>query len=97
VAGVPRAARVLDLHAGGIGLGHCHFNVDEGDVVCVRFPDFLENNLSVCGTVRWWTAGRLGIEVDQMGPYAMERYRVLVEELVRHGYVDEPVAVRAYA
>lgn len=84
-----RAARLLDVNAGGVGIAHRHLNVDEGDVVCVRFPGFLHKSLSVCGTVRWWSATRLGIEIDQMGPRAMERFRELVEELVVDGYADE--------
>jgi hypothetical protein len=82
------SARVVDLHAGGIGIAHRYLNVDEGDVVLVQFPSFLGSALTVCGTVRWWRPDRIGIEVDKMGPHAMERYEQLVREVVVEGYAE---------
>lgn len=86
--GTEHEGMILNLHAGGLCIGHRGFHVEPGDVVCVRFPAFVERSLNVCGTVRWWRETTLGIEVDRMGSVAMERYRQLVEELVAHGFAD---------
>jgi hypothetical protein len=84
------SAKVVDLHVSGLGIEHRHLNVDTGDVVLVQFPNFLGSALTVCGTVRWWEPDRIGIEVDKMGPGAMDRYEQLVREVVVEGYADLP-------
>jgi hypothetical protein len=78
---------VRDLHLDGIGLNHEGLDANEGDVVCVQFPDAMPHGLSVPGRVVWRDGLGLGVKVEGLGPGARDRYRALVTSLLGASHV----------